>query len=88
MFIVAIRSVRPDRYFVGIYLFAQDNQDNVVGNWKATDLLTESATCGGLMHNSDLKKTNIEALWYASSNVIGDVTIKYEIYSSKSMANR
>ncbi|CAF4169469.1 unnamed protein product, partial [Rotaria sordida] len=73
---VTIQSTLPDKKFVGIYLFAQDTKNINVGSWKITDLLIESVSCGGLMHNSKIEKTSIETVWYPSSNVVGDVMIK------------
>ncbi|CAF4176970.1 unnamed protein product [Rotaria sp. Silwood2] len=73
---LTIRSNIPDKEFIGIYLFAQDTKNINVGSWKTKDLLIESVSCGGLMHKSKVEKTSIEAVWYPSSNLAGDVMIK------------
>ncbi|CAF3395104.1 unnamed protein product [Rotaria sp. Silwood1] len=73
---VTIRSIIPDKKFIGIYLFAQDTENINIGSWKTTDLLIESVSCNGLMDNSKVEKTSIEAVWYPSSKVSGDIIIK------------
>lgn len=76
-YIVIISSNTQEKTFVGIYLFAQDSNGINVDGWTSTDSLVESTSCNGLMHKTKTKKTNIEAVWYPSSNVAGDITIKY-----------
>ena len=77
-FIVTIRSNVPDASFIGIHLVAQDDKNTNVGNWKTTDPLLESTSCGSLKHNSEVKKNSVDAFWHASLNVIGQITIKYK----------
>ncbi|CAF5049910.1 unnamed protein product, partial [Rotaria sp. Silwood1] len=72
---VTIRSIIPDKKFIGIYLFAQDTENINIGSWKTTDSLIESVSCNGLMDNSKVEKTSIEAVWYPSSKVSGDIII-------------
>ncbi|CAF4140868.1 unnamed protein product, partial [Rotaria sp. Silwood1] len=73
--VITIRSIIPDKKFIGIYLFAQDTENINIGSWKTTDLLIESVSCNGLMDNSKVEKTSIEAVWYPSSKVSGDIII-------------
>ena len=77
--LVMIRSTIPDKTFIGILLLAQDNKSTNVGSWKTSDSSFESISCGGVMHNSNVGKTNIQAVWHPPSNIIGNIIIKYEI---------
>ena len=61
-------------------MVAEDSKSNIVGSWKTTDSLVNSASCDGLMHNAETEKSSIEAVWYASSNVTGDIMIKYKFF--------
>ena len=79
-FIVTIRRNTPDRTFIGVHLLAEDDKNSNVGSWKTADLSLQSASCGGLMHASKLEKTRVDATWHPSSNVAGDITIKYRIF--------
>lgn len=70
----------PNKSFIGFQVFAQDSKGNNVGSWKQTDSLIESTLCGGLMQSSYVEKTSVDVVWYAPSNAIGDITIKYRDY--------
>jgi hypothetical protein len=66
----------PDRKFIGILLLAQNDKSTNVGSWKTSDSSLETVSCGGVMHNSKIEKTSVEADWYISSTVTGNIIIK------------
>ena len=75
-FSVTFESKSFDRTFRDLILYVEDHQGHFVGEWKSDDSQLISLSNRAIVDISQRSQTQVQALWYPESDLIGDVSIK------------
>jgi hypothetical protein len=73
---VTVRGIMADVTFTDIVLSAADESGRIVGHWSTDDSSLTVLSCGGVRHNSHIKKSSVQAVWHASSRLAGTIKIQ------------
>ncbi|CAF3728653.1 unnamed protein product [Rotaria socialis] len=82
---VVVRGISSDTTFRGILLFAKDSNNTIVGSWTTNDLFVRNVSCGGVIHNSQVDKNSVEAVFHVPPNLVGNIEIQATIAETESI---